>query len=563
MEGARTKTRARARRSTGGLAALAAMLLACCTRCGGETPRPAAPVLDDGPASIDRGNLGTNLAAVVDWSTEEPFVDLFRMTRAPLSGKPDVWSDERRLELDADGQVARLAPGQVARTLVLTDSGRHRPGRYVVTFEGRGELRFGGAARRIDADSRPGRDVLHLPPTEAGTTGIILELVRTDPADPLRNVRILPPGGACAEDRARWCDASTPCPRGECLAFESHADELVFHPDFLSRTRPYRMLRFMDFMATNGSSIRAWSDRPRVEDATWTVRGVPLEVMARLANQLHAHPWFCIPHEADDEYVRSFATQVRDLVDADLTVWIEYSNEVWNSIFEQHRHAVRRGEELGLGEGFVAALRFYARRSREVHRIVREVLGPERLFRVVAAQADNPWVAEQILGHEDLGREVDALAIAPYFGMNVGPDQRDRVRAMSVDELVAFARERAIPEVLRRSAEHARLARRAGVPLVAYEAGQHFVGVEGVEGDPRIDALFDALNRDPRMGELYLQYLEGWRALGGGWLNHFTSCERSSRWGRWGALEHIRQSRESAPKYDALMRFRERHPRGW
>ncbi len=547
---------------TRGLLSLSALsLLVCCSQCGASERSPT-PLAEQRPAP-DRAHLGTNLSRLEDWTTEEPFVDLFKLTRAPFSGAPDVWSDERPLDLDRRGQVRRLAPNQVARTLVLTDSGHHRPGRYVVTYDGRGELAWKGVARFVAAESRPGRHVLELGPSEVGATGIILELTQTDQADPVRNIHIFPPGGACDEDRARWCDAAHPCARGACLSFEEHADELVFHPDFLSRTQPYRMIRFMDFMATNDSPIRRWSDRPRLEDATWTVHGAPIEVMAQLANQLHAQPWFCIPHQADDEYVRQLASMLRDRVDPELPIWIEYSNEVWNGIFDQHQYAVRRGEELGLGEGPSAGLRFYARRSKEIFRIFTQVLGPERLVRVVAAQSGNASVAEQILEHDGLGREADVLAIGAYFGLIVGPDERDHVRALTVDQLVEESRRRLVPQTLREAAEHARLARRYGIRLAAYEGGQHFVGINGVENDAQINALFDALNRDPRMRELYLQLLQGWRNAGGGWLNHFVNCGRWSKWGRWGALEHIRQSRETAPKYDALMRFQARNPDGW
>jgi hypothetical protein len=78
-----------------------------------------------------------------------------------------------------------------------------------------------------------------------------------------------------------------------------------------------------------------------------------------------------------------------------------------------------------------------------------------------------------------------------------------------------------------------------------------------------LNALFDAVNRDPRMRDLYLDYFEGWRTAGGGWINHFVNCDKPSKWGRWGALEYVRQPRDEAPKYDALLTFVERHPQGW
>lgn len=524
-----------------------------------------------GPTTVSTTNgiraptayLGTNLSGVVDWSTEEPFVDHFKTARALVGGTTDEWNDGRTLDRDEDGWLRRLRPNEVGRTVMFTDTGRHRSGRYVIKYRGRGEIRYAGREVRVVAElSRPGRTVLDVV-AEPGSTGLAIDFVSIDPADPIRDIRVFEAAGACSTDRTRWCDARTPCLEGECLSFEEHADVLTFHPDFLRSIRPYRMLRFMDFMNTNGSNVRAWSDRPRIENATWTERGVPLEIMIRLANQTRTQPWFCIPHAADDGYVRSFAERVRDQLDPSLPVWIEYSNELWNSIFEQHQYAREHGEALGLGTGFEAVLRFQARRSAEIFRIFEEILGRARLVRVMATQASNPWVAEQLLTFEDTGRSTDALAIAPYFGVSVDAERRDELASMSVNQLVQRTREHWIPESLEWTRRHVVLAQSHGLPLVAYEGGQHFVGIQGVENDDHLNALFDSFNRDPRIRQLYLDYLEGWRSAGGSWFNHFVNCDRWSKWGHWGALEYSRQPRNEAPKYDALATFAERHPNGW
>lgn len=532
-------------------------------RSGGPLPPPGpAAGRATAPSVGDTSFLGTNLSGMVDWSTEEPFTDYFKTARVFASGTVEEWSDGRVLDRNSAGWVQRVVPGQVARTVMFTDSGRYRPGRYVVRYAGRGEIRYGGSARLVADESRHGRDVLEVS-VSRDSTGIAVDLLSVDAEDPVRDFRVYGPGGACADDRARWCDESTPCPIGDCLTFEEHAEELTFNPDFIQRLRPYRMLRFMDFMNTNNSTIRTWQDRPTAEDATWTDRGVPLEIMIRLANQTRTRPWFCIPHQADDDYVRSFAEQVRDQLDPSIPVWIEYSNEIWNSMFEQHRYAQEQGERLGLGTEFEAVLHFQSRRSAEIFRIFEEVLGNERLVRVLAAQASNPWVAEQLLSFEDTGRRTDALAIAPYFGVSTDPERRAELAGMSVDQLVRRSRDEWIPESLEWTRRHVELSRSHGLPLVAYEGGQHFVGVNGAENDEALNARFDALNGDPRMKDLYLGYLEGWRQTGGEWFNHFVNCDRWSKWGRWGALEYVRQPRGDAPKFDALASFAERYPDGW
>ncbi len=98
----------------------------------------------------------------------------------------------------------------------------------------------------------------------------------------------------------------------------------MFNPDFLRRLEGFEALRFMDWMETNDSEQSGWADRPRVTDYTYSLRGVPAEVMLDLANLLGADAWFNMPHLADDDYIRRFATLVRNGLWTDLTAYVEF-----------------------------------------------------------------------------------------------------------------------------------------------------------------------------------------------------------------------------------------------
>ena len=106
----------------------------------------------------------------------------------------------------------------------------------------------------------------------------------------------------------------------------------------------------------------------------------------------------------------------------------------------------------------------------------------------------------------------------------------------------------------------------SSIPLVFYEGGQGMVAwgtnadetedSDGVSNLDRTNALFDAANRDPRMGDRYQELLDGWRLHGGDVLfNHYVNCRVYNPWGRYGALEHQRQDHSSSPKYSTLMSF--------
>jgi hypothetical protein len=116
------------------------------------------------------------------------------------------------------------------------------------------------------------------------------------------------PGGVCADDPFQWCRDNDDC-SSDCISFEGD-EQQIFHPTFLSRIRNYNVLRFMNWMETNDSEQSEWRDRPRISDARWSTKGVPVEVMVELANQVKADPWFCMPHLATDEYITEFANLV-------------------------------------------------------------------------------------------------------------------------------------------------------------------------------------------------------------------------------------------------------------
>lgn len=517
-----------------------------------------------GLASNATSPLGTNLAGVKDWSTEWTFVDAFRASRSWISGSQGTWDDGKPVATDADGWVTSLAPGQIVRTLMFWEGEHYPAGQYVVLYEGNGTLEYGVAAARDAGQSKQGRDVLTVDPAKGG---IVLTITTTDSSNPLRNIRVIMPGGVCENDGFRYCEVATDCEdSAACTGFESAYDKVVFHPKFLQSIRSYRLLRFMDWGETNDSEQAAWADRPKPSDARWTEKGVPVEVMVDLANRVSADPWFTIPHKADDAYVTEYAKLVKAGLAAGLKAWVEHSNEVWNGQFQQSKDASTRGQALGLSSNpFEAQLRYHSRRSTEIFDIWSQAIGdPNRLVRVMAAQAANAWTSKTVLEFEDAQKKTDVLAIAPYFGGSFGiPANQSTVEKMSVDQLLSELEATALPDAITWMNEQADVAKTHGVALVAYEGGQHLAGALGVENNDAINTLFDAANRDARMGTLYAKYLAAWKAAGGTLFAHFVHCERQSKWGRWGALEYLEQPRQEAPKFDALQTFIETTPKWW
>jgi hypothetical protein len=500
--------------------------------------RPAAGAAES-PLPPSRSRLGINLAGCADWNTEHPFVDVFRLSRRWISQREGApWGRGPELERDAHGWIKRLEPGCWAETPVLT-AGHAPVGQYVCLYEGDGDLEFVHNARVVSR--APGRIVVEL---DGAKGGVFIQLRRTNPENPVRNIRLLMPG------------------------HERDFAAEPFNPAFLNRWRGFNTLRFMDWMETNGSQQREWQDRPTTNHCNFTERGVPLEVMVELCNRLGANPWFCMPHLASDDYVRRFAAAVKQLLRPDLVVYVEYSNEIWNSMFAQTRHAGEQGRKLGFGEkDWEAGWRYSAWRSMQIHKIWEEVFGGrERLVRVIASQAANPYVSEQKLQFREAWKQFDALAIAPYFSLNVpakGEDRRpgaDQIASWPLERLLDYVATNSIPEAIRHMREQKAVADRYGLRLICYEAGQHLVGVGGAENNDALTQLLQAANRHPRMGDFYRAYLDGWKNVGGGDLCCiFSSVGQYSKWGSWGLLEYADQT--GSAKFDAVTRWNRENPR--
>jgi hypothetical protein len=477
--------------------------------------------------------VGTNLNGLSNYSTELPFLDAFKTSSPWVSGTKETWNDGRPLDLDDRGWVRSLQSGQIAYTALFSRVDRFHgtlAPRYVVEYEGEGTLEYSGQAKLAGRGDH--HDFIAI---DSGAGDAVIEVTATDPNDYIRNIRVTP------ED-------SNP----------SH----LFNPQFIASLEGYRTLRFMIWMLGESSddiAARTWQTRPRLHDARWTVKGAPIEVMVELANRVGADPWFTIPHAADDDYVKRFAETVRDSLHTNRTIYLEYSNEVWNSVYPQTPYARDLGLALGLStDPSEALLRFYAMRSREVFDIWSALLSRQRLVRLLAFQFDgSPEVsAEVALSYADVRHHLDAISVGPYFGTSLGADSQalDRARNMNIDALMRQLEDSELPSTTKLVLEHASVARRYDLPLIAYEGGQHLWNMSG-QPDSTVDALFSAANRDPRMGALYSKYLQSWQDAGGGLFVHLLDCANVRGNGDWGAKEFLSQPRADAPKYDAIQKW--------
>jgi len=512
--------------------------------------------------------IGLNLAHIHEGNREQPFINIFKTAREWIPQNSKTWDtkESHRLNLDKNGYVRSLTPlgGGTAKykyvgTIINNSVGSYLGGKYVVLYQGEGTLEYSGDAKKDIAASKPGREVINITPSNSG---IHIKLTSTDPkktGNYLRNIRVVP------------------------VSAEKTFEKDVVNPSFVQKFRNFRNFRFMHWMETTDSTQKNWADRPTPQSATYnTDKGVSLENMVALANKTNTDPWFTIPHLATDDYVRRFATYVKNNLKPNLKVYVEYSNEVWNGLYKQNAYSRQQGKKLFPKlDQVTAGWDFYSMRTTQVTRIWDQVYGASKskVIGVMSGQGANIRILERGLSYAWAGKNkpthksmgIDAIAIAPYFGYHLGtPQYAAQVVSWTKDPdggLSKLFREITQGGVLKgglaqsqgsalkiasdRVKAHAGLAKTNGLQLLGYEGGQHLSTVPGTYGNKTLENLFIKANRDPRMGAVYKQYWRDWNKAGGGLMSNFASVTPYDSSGSWGVLENLSQN--YSPKYNALI----------
>ena len=500
--------------------------------------------------------VAINVAGTQDWSTEWDFVDEFKMARTWLTrrvGNFD-WESGKQNEipLDINGwpTVVPFTASDGNQHYVHTITPAFVAGNYTVIVEGAGEIQFKNAASaHFYPAGGTNTYTINVPSGKEGPTALFVEIRQSSASDPIRNLRIIMPG------------------------FETTYQSQPFQTLFLERLEPFAGIRYMDWQKTNNSPLSAWADRTTPDTFTQTrEEGVALEYMAQLSNTLAGHIWICIPHQAEDNYVRQAARLLRDSVDPNFKIYVEYSNETWNGMFEQTTYVQDRGEVLGLdADRWRAGQKYCSLRSVQIWEIFEdEFIDDSRLVKVMATQSAGFTLTN--IRFDALNDPVinpnytmpDALAIAPYFGTiyttaDLPPNVPDYP---TVDEILEIVAPAEINNVRGNVIAQKQVADAQGCRLVCYEGGQHFVGSGEVQNDDTLTGILTAANRDARMYGRYIEYLNMLQAEGIDTSFLWLYVGPFNKWGSWGACEYQDQPIEQAHKYRAMVNWINASDRG-
>lgn len=435
-------------------------------------------------------------------------------------------------------------------------------GTYAMRFTGQAEVRNGQDAagpqaeiRNIsyDATTNTTTGEIVLPP---GRGLLILEFSRTRrtpesaEGSGITDLRVIRPG------------------------YDPDTEQTIATPVLTALTRSaFHSIRFMDYSHTNNRdhgypNVTEWSDRKLPSDTTqnaWGTKrgGGAWEYAIEIANLTKTNPWFTLPVDATDGYVRGLAELVRDSLDPSLVVYVEHSNEVWNALFSQKLWNASAAvaevrddpdSDLDFGSPFdtsVWEVRRHMRRTVEIGTIFTDVLGEHRIGDRVRP-VFSWWVTrgfEYIDALEWLeatrgpaSDSVWGIGITAYFSSAAAGPSADVEEIMSV--MV-----RDMETGGRRTEQYRDIADRFGLRLAVYEGGTDTGQNARGPVANRITA-----ERDPRMGTLlYRSVTEQFLQKGGDLYMVFALAGRYSRYGSWGITDDIAVPDRNA-KYSAVER---------
>ncbi|MCP4784225.1 MAG: hypothetical protein GY878_11785 [Fuerstiella sp.] len=515
--------------------------------------------------------IGTNVEGVYDWMAGWTFTDAIKHSRGWISHEYNTatgeftWNGQRPVAQDQHGWATQLdswtnSNGEEIQqwigTLMFNDvgAGNYPAGIYRMEWDGDGTFADGDLSIDWDVNSivaegtmEGGRHFADIDVNAAGA-GLYLQIRNINPDRPLENINFWMPDyeGQSFAGQRNW----TP-----------DADFSPFHPLFLERLAPFETLRFTQMLGTHeyeDGAVLEWSDRRELTDARQvqvdtTAKGMSVEYVVELANTLQTDIWVNMPHTATPDYVEKFATLVRDTLDPELKINVEWSNEIWNALPWFPAYHWITDQLKAMGDDAPGRIEFAASQISEDFDIWSGVFAgqQDRVVRVVASAVGMPEMTRELLTH--LGDDFDAVSIAGYFAPDY--DERNFTALTTADEVldVAFA---AIPTTLGFVQEHQELI--SGfestlgreIPLVLYESGPHFDA-----GETNFQTAFTEAFVSPRIYDAERLIINGMHDLGVAAMYdyQYTQAVSDNAYGNFGSLTAQDQSIEDAHKYRALM----------
>ena len=524
---------------------------------------------------VDNGSGSIGLTGANDFTSALPFLNLMNVSRPVNAHAPGEFGKYNYYELDELGYLddsgwpTDIPPDAPTLGFIFSDV-IGREGTYVLRYEGEGDITVALDAEIIS--QKPGEIVFK---HNSGTFEV--QLRDTDPNDTgdyIRNISIV---------KEEYVDL-----------YDSGA---IFNPESLERLQDFREFRTMAWQRTIESPIETLDDLTRVDHSTYaTTSGVPIEILVALSNETGTDLWLTIPTKANDEVVDYYAEYVRDNLDPNLKVTVEYGNELWNNGYQDtidlRNEAI---EAWGVSDTDQPAHSAYiaykatlvAQRFNAVFDKVEDGDKP-LLSHTLGTQAARPEITEYYLESEawqindpdsyvPVNETFDSIAIATYFGGEAIRDDVERdllIEAINDPDVDAneylFNRLQdprfpfSIPYTAEFLYEQKRLTDQYGLDLTDYEGGAHLLHFDNTDLDQDVVAglvdFYEGFYRSEYMRVLFEQIWDVWREIGdGAFMNHGSVGEPSI----FGFFSFLSDLADTSPRAEFLYEQNANQPAWW
>lgn len=306
-----------------------------------------------------------------------------------------------------------------------------------------------------------------------------------------------------------------------------------WHEGLVAELYPYKVLRFTDWNDTNFRDSVQAHFATRKPKTGMQDQPVAMEWQIDLCNRADTDCWLNVHSASTAEDWRQVAGLFRTGLKPSLRLYVEWSNEVWNSVYPQHQFAIQEAQRLQL-PGKDAAAAYYVYASVRMFTEFEKAFAtqPHRLIKVLAGHAAATGTCEaevQALGDPRINPQhvrPDVYAISPYlFGYSI-PELRDALR-----------------EVAEWTTQQRRCADRMGVPMISYEGGSDSFALGVAEC-----TVFQHL---PEMRGLYRDYLA--TLFSSGLRGPFMQYTHSGAC--WGLKENTGDPDAQSPKYQGVLDY--------
>ena len=517
-----------------------------------------------------KNHMGINIGSSLDWETNRIFADVMKTSRE--------WSDTSwSSSLPASALDANGWPMQDASIAVWAGIDNMQ-GTYALSFNGQATVTASWGSATITNqvyDPSTNLTTAKLVYNSTGQSALLLIFTNTKRT-------------AASATNSGVNDVALMRPKtvGGTVPYTTE----VFTAPFLAALSEFTVMRTMDFTATNGNESVNWSDRTRPINASqavgnpaapaggWQGHGAAWEYAILLANQTGKDLWINVPLNATDDFITKLAqltkygsdgttpytsTQASPVwpgLDPNLRLYVEFSNEVWNTAGafqgnENHDEAVAEvtagGSPLnfdGETNDWFWAWRRPAKRIVEISKIFRTVWGDSAMMShvrpVLMSQlgyADGPLLQEMLLmvNYYDNPNYVSSPHPPSYYVYGVGGSgYYNPSDESTVDAIFSTMASGLVPALQ----GDANWALAFGLKRIAYEGGPSF----DKTGDATKDANLASAWSDPRMTQVIVDEHNAWSQNAGDLLVYFSLSGDF----QWGFMSDVLMP--TSPKMDGI-----------